>query len=102
MLHEITQCTGAPQRRAIAKAVTLLESTRSDHRVRHQREQRSAQQRAGGEAHHVGQQLGAPPLRQQQEQAGDRGTEHATQGGEQHDGGQCGQGFSRGATKVAL
>ena len=33
MLHEITQCTGAPQRRAIAKAVTLLESTRSDHRA---------------------------------------------------------------------
>ena len=33
MLHAITQCTGAPQRRAIAKAVTLLESTRSDHRA---------------------------------------------------------------------
>ena len=33
MLHEITQCTGAKQRRAVAKAVTLLESTRSDHRA---------------------------------------------------------------------
>ena len=33
MLHEITQCIGAKQRRAVAKAVTLLESTRSDHRA---------------------------------------------------------------------
>ncbi len=33
MLHEITECTGAQQRRAVAKAVTLIESTRSDHRV---------------------------------------------------------------------
>jgi len=32
-VHEITQRTGPPQRRAIAKAITLLESTRADHRL---------------------------------------------------------------------
>ena len=32
-MHEITQRTGPPQRRAIAKAITLLESTRADHRL---------------------------------------------------------------------
>ncbi|MDP3652076.1 MAG: methylmalonyl Co-A mutase-associated GTPase MeaB [Rhodoferax sp.] len=32
-LAAITQGTGSPQRRAIAKAITLLESTRADHRA---------------------------------------------------------------------
>ena len=32
-VQAVTQSTGAPQRRAIAKAITLLESTRSDHRA---------------------------------------------------------------------
>jgi LAO/AO transport system kinase len=34
LLHQITQAEGAPQRRAVAKAITLLESTRPDHRAR--------------------------------------------------------------------
>ena len=32
-VNAITQSTGAQQRRAIAKAITLLESTRTDHRA---------------------------------------------------------------------
>ena len=33
MREAIVQGTGAEQRRAIAKAITLLESTRTDHRA---------------------------------------------------------------------
>ena len=32
-VQAITQSTGFAQRRAIAKAITLLESTRADHRA---------------------------------------------------------------------
>ena len=33
LAQSVVTLTGAPQRRAIAKSITLLESTRADHRV---------------------------------------------------------------------
>jgi LAO/AO transport system kinase len=34
LLESLLGAPGAPQRRAMAKAITLLESTRADHRTR--------------------------------------------------------------------
>ena len=63
-------------------------------RLRQQREQRGAEQRARGEAHEMRQHARARPIRQQQEDARDHDAEHAAERGEQEDRAERAQGRS--------